>query len=112
MRQLVRSIHFINFGDDDKAEIFIRHKFESEWSDILVYEYGNIKQTISKNFTNTRICLRRTAWNLYHLWRQVNRLSYEGKAEILRTGAALDTQTKPLATESSTQAMGDTKKQE
>ncbi|TYL48634.1 heme biosynthesis protein HemY [Marinomonas sp. IMCC 4694] len=38
----------IHFGDDAKAESFIRSSLNQTWSDHLIYEYGNIQQDDTK----------------------------------------------------------------
>lgn len=47
MRQLYAQT-LINFKDEEKAEAFIRHSLNKKWSDVLIYEYGNLRNLDAK----------------------------------------------------------------
>jgi HemY protein len=114
MRQLYAQT-LIHFGDDAKAESFIRHSLSQKWSDILVYEYGNIKQdNIKKLLTNSENWLKKepASANLYLICGRLSQsMMLWGKArDYYEQALALDTQNEALAELSRLlKAMGDTK---
>lgn len=114
MRQLYAHT-LIRFGDDAKAESFIRNSLNNKWSEELVYEYGNIKQDNTKKLlTNCENWLKKepASANLYLVCGRLSQsMMLWGKArDYYEQALSLDTQNEALAELSRLlKAMGDTK---
>jgi HemY protein len=114
MRQLYAHT-LIRFGDDAKAESFIRNSLNNRWSEELVYEYGNIKQDNTKKLlTNCENWLKKepASANLYLVCGRLSQsMMLWGKArDYYEQALSLDTQNEALAELSRLlKAMGDTK---
>ncbi|WP_409418664.1 heme biosynthesis HemY N-terminal domain-containing protein [Marinomonas sp. RS-M-Aa-14] len=114
MRQLYAQT-LIHFGDDTKAESFIRHSLNHKWSEELVYEYGNIKQdSIKKLLSNCENWLKKepASANLYLVCGRLSQsMMLWGKArDYYEQALSLNTQSEALAELSRLlKAMGDTK---
>lgn len=105
----------INFGDDSKAESFIRHSLNHKWSEALVNEYGNIHQGNPKKLlANCENWLKKepASANLYLTCGRLSQLMMLwGKArDYYEQALTLDAQSDALAELSRLlKAMGDTK---
>ncbi|WP_417560973.1 heme biosynthesis HemY N-terminal domain-containing protein [Marinomonas sp.] len=114
MRQLYAHT-LIHFGDDVKAESFIRNSLNNRWSDELVYEYGNIKQDNTKKLlTHCENWLKKepASANLYLVCGRLSQsMMLWGKArDYYEQALSLDTQNEALAELSRLlKAMGDIK---
>tara|TARA_R110001606_G_scaffold134367_2_gene270773 strand:- start:10138 stop:11367 length:1230 start_codon:yes stop_codon:yes gene_type:complete len=114
MRQLYAHT-LIHFGDDAKAESFIRNSLNNRWSEELVYEYGNIKQDNPKKLlTHCENWLKKepASANLYLVCGRLSQsMMLWGKArDYYEQALSLDTQNEALAELSRLlKAMGDTK---
>ena len=114
MRQLYAQT-LIHFGDDTKAESFIRHSLNHKWSEELIYEYGNIKQdNIKKLLSNCENWLKKepASANLYLVCGRLSQsMMLWGKArDYYEQALSLNTQSEALAELSRLlKAMGDTK---
>ncbi|BDX01960.1 heme biosynthesis protein HemY [Marinomonas pontica] len=114
MRQLYAQT-LIHFGDDSKAENFIRSSLNQKWSEELIYEYGNIKQdNAKKQLVNAENWLKKepASANLYLVCGRLSQsMMLWGKArDYYEQALSLDTQNEALAELSRLlKAMGDTK---
>jgi len=105
----------IHFGDDSKAEHFIRSSLNHKWSEELIYEYGNIKQENTKKLlSNCENWLKKepASANLYLICGRLSQsMKLWGKArDYYEQALTLDTQNEALAELSRLlKAMGDTK---
>ncbi|WP_111638816.1 heme biosynthesis HemY N-terminal domain-containing protein [Marinomonas shanghaiensis] len=114
MRQLYAQT-LIHFGDDTKAESFIRHSLNHKWSEALIYEYGNIQlDNVKKRLSNCEIWLKKepASANLYLVCGRLSQsMMLWGKArDYYEQALSLDTQSEALAELSRLlKAMGDTK---
>ena len=114
MRQLYAQT-LIHFGDDDKAESFIRSSLNESWSEELIYEYSNIKQDNPKKLLNHCENWLKKEPASANLYLACGRLSQAmmlwGKArDYYEQALSLDSQNEALAELSRLlNAMGDTK---
>lgn len=114
MRQLYAQT-LIHFGDDDKAETFIRLSLNQTWSENLIYEYGNVQQNNAKRRLSQCeqwIKKQPASANLYLVCGRLSQsLMLWGKArDYYEQALLLDTQSEALAELSRLlKALGDTK---
>ena len=114
MRQLYAHT-LIYFGDENKAESFIRNSLNSRWSEELIYEYGNIKQdNIKKLLTHCENWLKKepASANLYLVCGRLSQsMMLWGKArDYYEQALSIDSHNEALAELSRLlKAMGDTK---
>lgn len=114
MRQLYAQT-LIHFGDDAKAESFIRTSLNHKWSEELIYEYGNVQQdNIKKRLTNCESWLKKepASANLYLVCGRFSQsMMLWGKArDYYEQALSLDSQSEALAELSRLlKALGDTK---
>jgi HemY protein len=105
----------IHFGDDNKAEYFIRQSLNHKWSEDLIYEYGNINQGSAKKLlVNCENWLKKepASANLYLVCGRLSQsMMLWGKAkDYYEQALALDSQNDALAELSRLlKAMGDVK---
>lgn len=105
----------IHFGDDAKAEHFIRTSLNNKWSEELIYEYGNIKQDNPKKLlAHCENWLKKepASANLYLVCGRLSQsMMLWGKArDYYEQALSLDSQNEALAELSRLlKAMGDTK---
>ncbi|MBD5772737.1 heme biosynthesis HemY N-terminal domain-containing protein [Marinomonas colpomeniae] len=114
MRQLYAQT-LITFGDDTKAEHFIRDSLNQTWSEDLIYEYSNVKQDNTKKLlSNCENWLKRepASANLYLVCGRLSQsMMLWGKArDYYEQALALDANSEALPELSRLlRAMGDTK---
>ncbi|MCB5162904.1 heme biosynthesis HemY N-terminal domain-containing protein [Marinomonas algarum] len=114
MRQLYAQT-LIHFGDNDKAEQFIRNSLGQKWSESLIYEYGNVRQqTAKKQLTHCEQWLKKepSSATLYLVCGRLSQsLMLWGKArDYYEQALSLDAHNEALAELSRLlKAMGDTK---
>jgi len=114
MRQLYAQT-LIHFGDDTKAEHFIRQSLNQKWSEKLVYEYANIQQgNVKKRLTNCEGWLKKepASANLYLVAGRLSQtMMLWGKAkDYYEQALSLDGQSEALAELSRLlDALGDSK---
>ncbi|NLQ19017.1 heme biosynthesis protein HemY [Marinomonas sp. M1K-6] len=101
MRQLYAKT-LINFGDDTKAEFFIRTSLNQKWSEDLIYEYGNVNQVAPKKLlTQCESWLKKepASANLYLVCGRLSQsMMLWGKArDYYEQALSLDSQNEALA---------------
>ncbi len=105
----------IHFGDDHRAEHFIRNSLNKKWSEGLIYEYGNMtKENPKKLLANCEAWLKKepASANLYLVCGRLSQaMMFWGKArDYYEQAFSLDNQSEALPELSRLlNAMGDTK---